>query len=51
MKIIAAIEDPHVIKKIVLHLGLPTKASTIFPARGPPLAFEDYQQLPDYDFM
>jgi hypothetical protein len=42
-------EDPHVIKKILSHLGLPAKAPTIFPARGPPLAFGDHQQLPDYD--
>ena len=51
MKIIASIEDPQVIKKILSHLGLPTKAPTIFPARGPPLAFDDLQQLPDYELM
>ena len=36
MKIIAAIEDPAVIKKILTHLGLPTKAPKPWPARGPP---------------
>jgi hypothetical protein len=51
MKIIAAIEDPHVIKKILAHLGLPTKAPAICPARGPPMAFDDHRQLPDYELM
>jgi hypothetical protein len=51
MKIIAAIEDPNVIKKILSHLGLPTKAPTPWPARGPPPAFDDHQQLPEFDLM
>ena len=51
MKIIAAIEDPHVIKKVLSHLGLPTKAPTPWPARGPPPAFDDHQQLPEFDLM
>jgi hypothetical protein len=37
LKIIAAIEDPPVIIKIVSHLGLPTRAPPRFPAR--PLDF------------
>lgn len=36
IKIIAAIEDPQVIKKILNHLGLPSTAPAISPARGPP---------------
>lgn len=36
MKIISAIEDPKVIRKILDHLGLPTKPSPPHPARGPP---------------
>ncbi len=36
MKIISAIEDPKVIKKILTHLGLPASAPPIGPARGPP---------------
>jgi hypothetical protein len=36
VKIIAAIEDPKVIKKILTHLGLPPSAPPIRPARGPP---------------
>jgi len=36
MKIIAAIEEPAVIKKILSHLGLPTKPPEPWPARGPP---------------
>ena len=51
MKIIAAIEDPLVIKKILAHLGLPTRAPAISPARGPPVpADDDVQQFPDFDF-
>lgn len=50
MKIIAAIEDPAVIKKILEHLGLPSKPPKPWPARGPPLTFEDdCQQFPDFD--
>jgi hypothetical protein len=44
MKIIAAIEDPKVIKKILTHLGLPTKAPTPWPARGPPEQLYDHHQ-------
>jgi len=44
MKIIAAIEDPKVIKKILAHLGLPTKAPTPWPARGPPEQLYDHHQ-------
>lgn len=45
MKIIAAIEDPKVIKKILAHLGLPTKAPTPWPVRGPPSQLYDYKQF------
>lgn len=36
MKIITAIEEPEVIKKILSHLGLPTKPPEAWSARGPP---------------
>ena len=36
MKIIAAIEDPKVIRKILEHMGLDTKPPPLHPARGPP---------------
>ena len=36
IKIIAAIEDPKVIKKILNHMGLPSSAPPLLPARGPP---------------
>jgi len=50
MKIIAAIEDPPVIRKILEHLGLPSKPPSAFPARGPPQsADDDSQQFPDLD--
>lgn len=44
MKIIAAIEDPNVIQKILEHMSLDTKPPPIHPARGPPKVerhFED----------
>ena len=44
IKIIAAIEDPKVIRKILEHMGLATKPPPLYPARGPPKAqhhFED----------
>ncbi len=50
MKIIAAIEDPGVIKKILTHLGLPFRPPTPWPARGPPPTHtHDLQQFPDFD--
>ncbi len=36
VKIIAAIEDPKVIKKILSHMGMPSSAPKLAPARGPP---------------
>ena len=52
MKIIAAIEDPPVIRKILEHLGLPSKPPMPWPARGPPpIAEYDNQQFPDFDQM
>jgi hypothetical protein len=44
MKIIAAIEDPKVIRKILEHMGLATTPPPLYPARGPPKVqhhFED----------
>ena len=57
-KVIATIEEPEVIKKILTHLGLPTKPPPIRPAqaRGPPAgnfdpAAEQTQQVfPDEDY-
>jgi hypothetical protein len=53
MKIIAAIEDPPVIKKILEHLGLPSRRALPWPARGPPGRaeedFEDFQQFPIFE--
>ena len=45
MKIIAAVEDPQVIKKILDHLGLPSTPPLATPARGPPPSeWDDYHQ-------
>lgn len=57
-KVIAAIEDPAVIRKILDHLGLPTKSPAILAARsrGPPVQSQqlfpddDYSQAPVFDF-
>ena len=38
IKIIAAIEDPKVIKKILDHMNLPSVAPVLLPARGPPIS-------------
>ncbi len=50
IKIIASIEDPRVIKKILTHLGLPSQPPMPWPARGPPSTDDlDIQQFPDFD--
>jgi len=48
VKVIASIEDPQVIKKILNHLGLESRAPTPWPARGPPattVANDQYTQM------
>lgn len=45
MRIIASIEDPKVIKKILSHLGLPISAPPMAPARGPPSLWNDTQEF------
>jgi hypothetical protein len=46
MRIIAAVEAPEVIKKILDHLGLPSTPPPIRAAHGPPLAErEEFNQL------
>jgi len=37
LELIALIEDPTVIRRILSHLGLPTEVPTARPARPPPL--------------
>lgn len=49
MKIVAAIEDPRVIKKILGHLGLPTRAPTPWPSRGPPTSGNEFNQQTEFD--
>lgn len=45
VRIIAAIEEPPVIKKILQHLGLPTSPPRIHGPRGPPATlFDEYAQ-------
>jgi hypothetical protein len=53
VKIISAIEDPRVIKKILDHVGMPSVAPAPKPARGPPQnetnqdEFDFHQQSPE----
>jgi hypothetical protein len=50
-KIVAAIEDPKVIMKILNHLGLDAIPPNIWPARGPPVSgFDEFSQHPQIDF-
>ena len=49
MRIIAAIDDPPLVEKILAHLGLPSERPVIAPARSPPqLEFDD--EFGDSDF-
>jgi len=54
VKVIASIEDPQVIKKILNHLGLESRAPTPWPPRGPPattLADDPFnQKFPSDEF-
>ena len=58
MRIIAFIDDPTEVKKILAHLGEPTAAPILAPARGPPLweAVQPdgtdplAQQMPEFEF-
>ena len=36
MRVIAAIDDPPIVEKILEHLGLPSERPVIAPARAPP---------------
>jgi len=36
MRLIAHIEEPALVVRILRHLGLPTSAPRVHPARGPP---------------
>ncbi len=48
VKIIAAIEDPKVIKKILNHMGLPSSAPRLAPARGPPASDQYDMQTQEF---
>ena len=41
MKLIALIEEPRVVRKILDHLGLPTDIPSPRPARSPPLGLDE----------
>ncbi len=45
MRIIAFLEDPPVVEKILLHIGEPTQAPELLPARAPPQTELDFGQV------
>ena len=47
-RVIAMIDDPPVIRKILGHMGLPTEPIELAPARGPPLDYVDVPTALDY---
>ena len=47
MRIIAFLEDPPVVEKILRHIGEPTQAPELLPARGPPQGELDFDQVGD----
>jgi hypothetical protein len=50
MRVVAAIDDPPLVQKILAHLGLPTERPVIAPARSPPrLDFDEDVGGPDFD--
>jgi len=46
LRLIATIEDPAVVQRILGHLGLPTELPGLYPARPPP----DEGDTPVFDF-
>ena len=42
LKLIALIEDPTVIRRVLQHLGLPTEVPEARPARAPPVPLLDW---------
>jgi hypothetical protein len=38
LRLIATIEDPTVVTRILRHLGLPTELPDLYPARPPPVS-------------
>ena len=51
VKIIAAIEDPKVIKKILGHVGIPSKPPSPWPVRGPPKIDMDAKQQDEFEYF
>jgi hypothetical protein len=44
MRILAFIQDPPVVEKILRHIGEPTEPPQMLPARAPPQAEMDFDQ-------
>jgi hypothetical protein len=49
MRILAFLTEPHTLRAILLHLGLPDRPPPLTPARAPPQAELDLDQTPAFD--
>jgi len=49
LRLIALIEDPRVIRRILGHLGLPTEVPAARPPRAPPIRFEPFHDRAEDD--
>ena len=49
MRIIAFIQEPEVIERILHHIGEPTEAPQVLPARAPPQHMMEFDQSADVD--
>jgi hypothetical protein len=45
MRILAFLEDPPVVERILRHIGEPTEAPEVLPARGPPQRELEFSQV------
>ena len=51
MRIISFVTDTASVTRILEHIGEPTKAPVLLPARGPPAWEETFDQAPVFDPM
>jgi hypothetical protein len=49
MRIIAFVTEPEVVRRVLIHLGLPDRPPPLAPARGPPQAELNFDQTSGYD--
>ena len=51
MRIIAFVTEAAPVQRILAHIGEPTEAAPIAPARGPPGWNEDLEPIPDFELI